>query len=319
MTWSGPLPSALDAYLAGPGVVILDGGLGTELARRGLDVSGALWSAEALVRQPGAIEQLHLDYLRAGADVATTATYQASPAALRTRGLDDAASDALIRSAVALAARACRTFQEEAGNAAGRGRPLVLASVGPYGAALANGSEYRGHYGVDREALAAFHRPRLEALAGTAADLIACETLPCPEEAEVLLDLLAEHPALRATVSFSCRDDRRVSQGETFADCVALAASSPQVVAVGVNCTAPVHVEALVAAAAAVTHTPILAYPNSAETWDAAARCWRGAAAAEDLGVLARRWRDVGARLIGGCCRVGPEQIRQIREALLPA
>ncbi len=288
--------------------LVLDGALGTELGRRGADLSDPLWSARLLLDDPNLIRAVHLDYFRAGADVATTATYQASFEGFARRGLDHAASAALMRLAVRLAIEAREQLLAEAPE---RPRPLVAASVGPYGAMLSDGSEYRGHYGLDEDALMAFHRPRLQVLAEAGADLLACETLPCLAEARALARLLEELPGTAAWIAFSCRDGRHNSQGEPWAECVAALEAYPQVVAIGVNCTAPEHVGELVAGARAHTRKPIVVYPNRGEQYDARHKRWLGAAASAHapLAEQAMGWADVGARLIGGCCRTTPEDI----------
>ena len=304
--------------LARQEVILLDGGLGTELERHSADLRDPLWSAQVLLNAPDRIQSVHLDFFRAGADVAITASYQATFEGLTARGLTRKESAAVMSSSVTLARRARDDFWAEVAASGERQRPLVAASVGPYGAYLADGSEYRGRYGLDVAALMEFHRPRLEVLARAGADLLACETLPCPEEAEALVRCLEDLDELPAWISFSCGDDEHVSQGEDFAECVALAASSPQVIAVGLNCTPMDTAHTLLQRAAHATDKPLLAYPNSNETWDAARHCWRpGGSTAPAPAADARRLRDAGAKLIGGCCRVTPEDIRIMRQALL--
>jgi homocysteine S-methyltransferase len=200
---------------------------------------------------------------------------------------------------------------------AGRPRPLVAASIGPYGAFLADGSEYTGAYDLDLDGLVAFHRPRMRLLLDAGPDLLACETIPSAIEARALARLLAERAEARAWVSFSCRDGSRLCDGTPFADAVRSVAALPQVLAVGVNCTAPSHVEDLLRAAAAVTAKPLVAYPNSGETYDAAAKVWLGLSDPFDWGDRARAWRAAGARLVGGCCRTGPDHVRAIRVTLV--
>ncbi|MBL8302449.1 MAG: homocysteine S-methyltransferase [Ideonella sp.] len=303
--------------LAAQGLVILDGALATELERRGADLRDPLWSARVLIDAPDLIRQLHWDYFDAGADVATSASYQASFEGFARRGLDAEAAAALMRRSVALACEARDAWWAEPAHRAGRRRPLVAASVGPYGATLADGSEYRGRYGLDEAALMAFHRPRLAVLAGAGADLLACETLPCLAEARALARLLPEFPQARAWISFSCRDDHHTSEGEDFGDCVAALEDCPQIVAVGLNCTAPGHVPALVAAARARTARPIVVYPNSGEVYDADGSRWLGCADTHDFADQAERWAGGGARLVGGCCRTSPADIAAVRRRLL--
>ncbi len=314
--------SALRERLARGGVLVLDGALATELERRGADLKDPLWSAKLLIERPQLIREVHLDYFRAGADVATSASYQATFEGFARRGIGRDEAAALMRRSVELACAARDEFWSDPANRAGRERPLVAASVGPYGAMLADGSEYRGYPEVAQAALADWHRPRLEVLAASGADFLACETIPAPQEAAAIASLL---PALRradgtpvdAWIAFSCRDGGHVCQGERLADAVAALDGRPGVAAVGVNCTAPEHVPSLVAQARAVSALPIVVYPNSGERWDGVAKCWHGERDADDFAAQALRWRHAGARLLGGCYRTGPREIHALRAALL--
>jgi len=295
--------------------LILDGALATELQRRGADLNDPLWSAKLLLAQPELIRAVHLDYFRAGADVATTASYQATFEGFAQRGLGADEAARLMRLSVQLALEARDAFWADAvGQFAhvGRARPLVAASVGPYGAMLADGSEYRGHYAIDEDALMAFHRPRLAVLAQAGADLLAVETIPCLAEARAVARLLRqEWPATPAWISFSCADGVHNSQGELLADCVAALEGYAQIVAIGINCTAPQHIASLVARARARTAKPIVVYPNAGETYDAVSKQWvpAGHAAHTPFAEQALRWADAGACLIGGCCRTTPADI----------
>jgi homocysteine S-methyltransferase len=297
-------------FLEGSPVIILDGALATELERRGADLDDPLWSAKILLERPELIRDVHRDYFAAGADVATSASYQASMEGFARHGIDAQGAAALMRESVALACAAREHFWAVESNRVGRRRPLVAASVGPYGAMLADGSEYRGGYAADDEALARHHRPRLAALAGSGADLLAFETLPSLREALVLARLLGEFPGTFAWLSFSCRDGLHTSEGDDIGDCVARLRGFAQVIAVGINCTAPRHVAALLGRMRAADQ-PLLAYPNSGECYDAGTRRWRGSGgfAAGD----AQEWYHAGARLIGGCCRTTPDHIRALR------
>ena len=218
--------------------------------------------------------------------------------------------------AVAAAASARDEFWAEASNRVGRLRPLVAASVGPYGAMLADGSEYRGHYAVSEAELEDFHRPRLRVLAHAGADLLACETLPCLREALALAHVLQEFPHACAWISFSCQDGEHNSEGELIGECAARLQDYPQIVAVGINCTPPQYVESLLRQMRMRTTKPLLAYPNSGESYQAAAKRWSGHSGALQFGEQARRWYAAGARLIGGCCRTGPQEIRSVKQCL---
>jgi homocysteine S-methyltransferase len=303
-----PLQAILDAQ----GFVMLDGGLATEMERRGADLDHFLWSARMLAEAPELVRMVHHDYLRAGADVIATATYQASFDGFERAGFDRPEAERLMRLAVELAIEARDAFWADAENRSGRQRPLVAASIGPYGACLHDGSEYHGNYAVGANEVRDFHRPRLDLLADTGAELLAFETIPSRAEAEVLTELLTGFPEHAAWLSFSCRDGERVCHGERFADCAALADASAQIAAVGINCTPPEHVPALLESAQGL-RTPLMAYPNSGEHWVAAANRWEGQGC--DL-LTAAAWYRRGARIVGGCCRTGPEDIRRMRAEL---
>ena len=302
-------------FFAHQSTIIVDGGLATELERRGYDLHDTLWSAKILLEAPHAIKQVHLDYLWAGADVIIAATYQATLEGFATRGLSTAEGEHLLRLAVQLALEARDEFWAQVGGEkSGRCRPLVAASIGPYGAYLANGAEYTGDYDLDEEGLLAFHRPRWHILATSGADLLACETIPNTAETRALARLLAETPALPAWVCFSCQDGHRLWDGTPIAECAAALDGLAQVVAIGVNCTAPRYLPGLIAAVQSATSKPIVVYPNSGETYDAERNVWLGQSEAEAFGTSAREWRKLGAALIGGCCRTTPAHIRALSE-----
>jgi homocysteine S-methyltransferase len=184
--------------------------------------------------------------------------------------------------------------------------------VGPYGAFLANGEEYIGNYGLTEKELMDFHRPRMKALIEAGAELLACETIPCLVEAQAIAKLLKEFPGITAWVSFSARDEKHISEGQSFADCVRLLEDNPQITAIGINCTSPKYIPALIRAGKGETNKPILVYPNLGESYDASKNDWDGHAAVESFGEEAKTWYEAGARLIGGCCRTSPEDIRVI-------
>ncbi len=299
-------------FLSQRPAIILDGALATELERRGADLFDPLWSAKYLIEQPDMIRAVHYDYFDAGADVATTATYQATFEAFGRRGMDHSAAAQLMLDAVHLAVAARDDFWSNPTNRIGRLRPLVAASIGPYGAMLADGSEYRGRYAVSDRVLRDFHRPRLQLLAGSGADLLACETIPCLREALVLAGLLVEFPRLTAWISFSCQDGRRNCEGEDVADCAAALHPFAPVAAIGINCTPPGFVGGLLKRMAGWTDKPMLAYPNSGEHYDAGAKVWQGEAGGRSFAQQSREWYDAGARLLGGCCRTTPDDIKAL-------
>ncbi|MFC9293504.1 homocysteine S-methyltransferase [Streptomyces sp. NPDC057011] len=291
---SGPLAEALSRR-----TVLLDGGLSNQLAEQGCDLSGGLWTARVLAERPDQVEAAHTAYARAGAEVLITASYQIGYEAFAAHGHDRAATTALLRRSVALAARAADAADHEV---------WVAASVGPYGAVLADGSEYRGRYGLGVRELAAFHRPRVEALLAAGPDVLALETVPDPDEAEALLTVLAETGA-PAWLSYTVAGGRTRS-GAPLAGAFALAAGSAQVIAVGVNCCDPGDVLPALEAAAATTGKPLLAYPNDGSIWDATTATWHTPATPPPWPTEA--WQRTGARLIGGCCRIGPDRIAEL-------
>ncbi|MFI9720046.1 homocysteine S-methyltransferase [Streptomyces sp. NPDC052396] len=283
--------------------LVLDGGLSNQLAAQGCDLSGELWSARLLSDDPGQIEQAHTAYVRAGAQVLITAGYQATFEGFARRGLDREAAAALLRTSVELARRAARPAAREV---------WVAASVGPYGAMLADGSEYRGRYGLSEGELERFHRPRIEVLAGAGPDVLALETVPDAVEGRALLRAV-DGCGVPVWLSYSCAGEY-TRAGQPLAEAFAPAAGNDQVIAVGVNCCDPRDADRAVEIAARVTGKPVVVYPNSGEGWDARAGDWRGGATFDPARVSV--WRAAGARLIGGCCRVGPELIGELAALL---
>jgi len=300
------------------GVTVLDGGLATSLEAFGHDLDDDLWSAKILLEDPDAVCRVHTDFLLAGADCVISATYQASVPGFVARGLThDRALEVLDR-AVSLAVEARDTFWGDAENRDQRLRPLVAASVGPYGAYRADGSEYTGAYGLSDEGLLDFHEERWRILAESAADLMGCETIPSLQEAEVLLELLRRTPDRWAWMSFTCRDGGHLGDGSSLAAAVTTCDAVPQVAAVGINCTPPEYVSELISVVRSATEKPIIVYPNAGGKYDAARKTWEGDAPQHDWPALVAEWRDLGASVIGGCCRVSPADVSLIRSRLLP-
>ncbi len=283
--------------------LIADGGLATELEARGHDLSDGLWSARLLVEAPQEVTAVHTAFFRAGAMIATTASYQASFDGFAHSGISRDDTVRLLRRSVELA----NTARDEVG-VAGR---KVAASVGPYGAALADGSEYRGRYGLSVAQLEDWHRPRLEVLADAGADVLALETIPDVDEAEALVNLV-QSLGVPAWLSYTI-DGTRTRAGQPLADAFAVAVGVPEIVAVGVNCCAPDDV-LLAIGQARETGKSVIVYPNSGERWDSARRAWVGPSRFSAR--LAVQWAAAGARVIGGCCRVRPADIAELATAL---
>lgn len=294
----------LDTALA-EGALVLDGGLSNQLADLGADLSSALWSARLLLDAPELIERAHAAYLRAGARVLITAGYQATFEGFAGQGLDRGETARLLRRSVDLAR-----------NAAGdRTDVWVAASVGPYGAMLADGSEYRGRYGLTVQELERFHRPRIEALAEAEPDVLALETVPDTDEAEAMLRA-AEGTGLPVWLSYTVSGGA-TRAGQPLEQAVSLVRGVDQVIAAGVNCCDPAEADRAIGVVAEATAKPVVVYPNSGERWDAGARAWRGGGTFDPA--RAPAWREAGARLVGGCCRVGPHTIAAVARRLAEA
>jgi homocysteine S-methyltransferase len=278
------------------GPVVLDGGLATELEKLGHDLGDRLWSARLLRDRPADVEAVHRAYFEAGADVAITASYQATYEGFAAAGIGRDETTRLLHLSVELARRARDAVRPDG---------LVAASVGPYAVVLADRSEYTGDYrGASAERIAAVQRPRIAALLEAAPDVLALETIPSIREAAALLELLGDFGGVEAWMTFCCRDGARLSDGTPIEEAVRMAAGSDRVVALGVNCTPPQHIDSLLERTRACTELPIIVYPNSGGG---------GGAFAPDL---VAGWRERGARAIGGCCGTGPDAIASIAGVL---
>src|SRR5262245_42365250 len=287
------------------GTVVLDGGLATELERRGKDLRDPLWSARVLVEDPDAIRDVHRTYFDAGADVAISSSYQATFEGLARRGIDGPKAAALMRRSVELAREAAD------------GDGIVAASVGPYGAMLGNGAEYTGDYDRDEDELVEFHVPRMEALAEAEPDVFAVETIPSLVEAAALARALEKVPRVPAWVSFSCRDGNHICDGTPVDAAVKAIAGQPNVIAVGINCTPPLHAESLVETVAATTDKPVGCYPNRGSFWDPMRKTWTDPPRQDARSPLRPvDWKRAGASLIGGCCGTTPQDIAAAAQAL---
>lgn len=302
--------------------IILDGALATYLESLGADVSSALWSAQLLTSNPELIYRAHLDYFRAGANVAITASYQASILGLKKHAdLSEDEAVVLVEKSAELAFRARNSYLEELDEDERTSKEsalLVAGSVGPYGAFLADGSEYRGDYSLSKEETKNFHRGRVSALIRAGVDVLACETMPSFEEAKALVELLAEEfPDALAWFSFTMRDANTISDGTSLEDVVEVLEKSRQVIAIGINCVSESGALDALRSLSKLTTRLLVVYPNSGEQWDAGSRSWHGKRTeGSDLQELAKAYWKAGARLIGGCCRTTPDDIRTIRGAL---
>lgn len=312
-----PQNTSLSTLLNAGKDLVLDGALATELEAHGCDLEDALWSAKVLLEQPHLIKQVHRDYFDAGASVAITASYQATPQGFARRGLSVDESLELVALSVRLADEARQEYL-----AANPGsRPLLVAgSVGPYGAYLADGSEYRGDYTLSAAEFRDFHRPRVAALVEAGADFLACETLPSYAEAEALLALVAEFD-VESWFTFTLRDSGHISDGTPITDVAALLSAEPRVAAVGVNCVPLELVSDALGTFRMSSNKPLVAYPNSGETYDAVTKTWGPSEGVQGDGTLAgnaAEWLDRGAHLIGGCCRTTPRDIEGLAANVTP-
>jgi homocysteine S-methyltransferase len=276
----------------------LDGGLSTALELNGNKLSTSLWTGELIRTAPNEITKAHLDFINAGAQIIITSAYQLSYIGCENRGWSSAQADEALYKSTQLAIDAV----SQSGQAV-----KVAASVGPYGAALADGSEYRGNYGVGKSALKQFHARRIEVLISSNPDYLALETMPDTQEVEVLLDLLSNCP-IPYWISYSCKEGNQTNAGQSFASAVDLAQSA---MAVGVNCTAPELITGLLSSASSAV--PYVVYPNSGRTWDAVEKVWRGTTQVGFADSLVKEWIDQGAEIIGGCCGIGPKEITSLR------
>lgn len=294
-------------------IIILDGALGTELERQGYDVSGRLWSAKYLLENPQIIQDLHEDYVRAGSDIITTSSYQASIPAFVEAGLSLDKADELLKATVFLAQAAVKNvLQGLSLDEQQRSYPLIAGSVGPYAAYLADGSEYTGAYHLSEEEFKDFHRPRIQALLGAGCDLLALETIPNGAETKALVHLLSEEfPQVEAYLSFTAQTTSAISDGTLIEEVGRLAQSSPQVLAVGFNCTAPHLIAPLLEKLKQVCDKPLLVYPNSGEVYNVATNTWQDNPEQQlCLTDYSQLWKKQGVQLFGGCCRTRPEDIR---------
>lgn len=287
--------------------LLLDGGLSNELERQGCDLNQKLWSAKLLESDPEAIILAHLAYLEAGAGCIITSSYQATLPGFMAMDYDEESAKALILKSVQLAEEARNRFLSSNPQAS---KPLIAASIGPYGAYLADGSEYRGDYVIADQDLWDFHQPRIKLLDGSTADLLACETIPGFQEAKVLSEIL-KNVKKPSWVSFSCKDGQHISDGTPIEQCAAYFADHPTVFAIGVNCTSPEFISALIRSIKTQSgNKKIVVYPNSGAVYHAESKTWAGFSDLPSCELMVKEWLDLGADMIGGCCGIGPEQIK---------
>jgi homocysteine S-methyltransferase len=278
----------------------------------------SLWSARYLFAQPQLIHDVHADYIVAGADIVITASYQATIAGFLARGWTQSQAEQLIHTAVSIAQSARDAWWSANAATTTRLRPLVVGSIGPYGAYTADGGEYRGNYGLSRDELKNFHRERMRILVAAGVDCLACETIPDLVEAQALAELLAEFPAVEAWMSLSCQSGSQTCAGQSLVEVATCLRQYPQIVAIGANCTPPQYMPEIIRTLRAHSPQAVVVYPNSGETYDGATGTWHGTVTCDDYVQAAQTWLAAGAQLIGGCCRTNPAMIAGLRAAFLP-
>lgn len=293
--------------------LLLDGGLSNELENQGCNLNQKLWSAKLLEANTEAIIQAHLSYLNSGSQCITTSSYQASIPGFISIGYDRAKAEAFILKSVQLAEEAIKRYLTAGFNG---NRPFIAASIGPYGAYLSDGSEYHGNYGVSDEKLREFHLYRIQLLDRSNADFFACETIPSFQEVKVLAEIL-RNAKKSAWISFSCKDEKHINDGTTIEECAAFLEDYSNIFAIGVNCTAPKYISGLIKSIKSKCGSKkIVVYPNSGEAFNAESKTWLGLSDPKSFIVMAREWVKLGADIIGGCCRIGPDHIKRMSEIL---
>lgn len=309
------MKASLKEILDNNKIMIIDGSMSTALERLGADNSSALWTAAALAENPALVKQVHLDYFRAGADCGITCSYQATIPGLTEHGYAHEEAERLIADSVRLFNEARDEWWEEEGRDSGRPYPLCLAGIGPYGAYLADGSEYRGNYGVSDELLDEFHRRRIEILKEAGADIMLIETQPSLSEA-MIAAAICEELDVDYWISFSCRDGFRINEGDMIRDCAkALSEDHPHLKMIGVNCSKPEYVSSLVHELRSAAELPVGVYPNSGLVYDPASKTWTEPEGMLDFGAYALDYMKAGAVAVGGCCTTDIAQVRQTAEA----
>ena len=293
-------------------ILLLDGGLSNVLESYGCNLNHSLWTAKLLIEDPESIVQAHYDYIRAGAQIISTISYQASLPGFTSLGIDQYEAVQLIIKSVDLAQIAVdKAIEQEIIEE----RPLIAGSLGPYGAFLVDGSEYRGNYGVSKNELRVFHSSRIDILKSTNIDLFGFETFPSYEEVSVIAELLMPI-VIPSWISFSCKDDSYINDGTRIEECVELINDHPSIYAIGINCTHPQYISGLIKKIKVSTEKKIIIYPNSGEVYDPVSKTWLGLDQPLNFSKLAKEWINLGADIIGGCCRIGPRHISELKQML---
>jgi len=293
--------------------IILDGGFATELEKKGFNLKDRLWSAKIIAEDPGAVRDVHLSYLNAGADCIITSSYQATVPGFISAGYSRSEAIALIGKSVKIASDPVKIFHDSFPDMSKRPEPFIAASAGCYGSFLADGSEYRGDYHLDVNGYKNFHRERVDILAEAGAEIIAFETFPCMEEAVAVVELMEEYSNLSYWIVFTIQDALRTSHGDNFIECIRFLQGKKNIAASGVNCSPPELIIPVLDSFDDELKKRFVVYPNSGEHYHTDCSCWEDDATASDYLKLSEEWYNRGARLIGGCCRTGPSDIAKIK------
>lgn len=298
--------------------IIIDGALGTQIQKNGYDVNDSLWSAKYLDENPEVIKEVHIQYLEIGADIIITSSYQASIEGFIKKGFSKEKAYELIRLSINIAKDSRDEFWNSLDNKQNRIKPLVAASIGPYGAYLADGSEYTGKYGISSKELKEFHKNRLEIILSCKPDLLAIETMPLLDEVKIIVELLKGFEEIPSWITFSAKNENITNANDDIKECMKYLENQKHISAVGINCTAPQYIPVLIKNISSVCSKPIVVYPNGGSVYNPITKFWeKGEISPKEYAKLAHLWYQSGARLIGGCCLTSPDEIKEIRNILI--
>lgn len=290
--------------------VVLDGAMSTPLEKLGADTNNDLWTAKALIDNEELVYEVHKMYFEAGADLIITDTYQANVQAFEKVGYSEKEARNLIKKAVKIAQKARDDYENRTGK-----HNYIAGTIGPYGAYLANGSEYRGDYELSVKEYQQFHLPRIEELVNAGVDILAIETQPKLDEVLAILELLKEkYPQQKVYVSYTLSDDDTISDGTPLPRAIHALEDYSQVIAVGINCVKLELVEPALKNMKEITDKHLIVYPNSSAVYDPKSKTWSQPKTSATFEELIPNWYEAGARIIGGCCTTGPKEIKAVAD-----
>jgi S-methylmethionine-dependent homocysteine/selenocysteine methylase len=293
---------SLTELLAQRSLLMLDGAMGTELGRLGVDLSAPLWSARALISMPHVVRNLHFHYLHAGADIITTNTFRSNVRALRKAGMETEWEELNLR-AVQLAFEARDRFRPA--------RPVLIAG------GLAPVEDcYRPEDVPPDDALREEHRRQAALLAMTGVDMLLAETMMTIREAVIAAEACAA-TGKHFAVSFVTDGQGTLLSGESLQDAVA-AVSAHAPAALLLNCVAAAQMKQAYAVLRACTSLPTGCYANTGQPGPEDADGLRHDADVAGYVAASRDWVTAGARIIGGCCGTTPEYIEGLTQEHVP-